>query len=122
MSLFLCCVVFSIKSGSSGLSRRREHRSAASSCGDGHFLLHDIPMLNDFAVLHFENIYGDKRFRPPAYIASVNHHQIALRDNHTYLVGEILKRRNQIGDRPRSVWDDWIVLDIVRGEVPVHNG
>src|SRR5580692_5758388 len=109
MSLFLCCVVLSIKSGSSGPSRRREHRIAAGSCGGGHFLLHDIPMLNDFAVLHFEDIDGDKRFRPPTYIAPVNHHQIALRDNHTDLVGEVLQGWNQLGDRPRSAWDDWIV-------------
>lgn len=45
-------------------------------------------MLNDFAVLHFEDIDGDKGFRTLAYIPTVDHHQIALRDNHADLVGE----------------------------------
>jgi hypothetical protein len=35
-----------------------------SSRGGGNFLLHDIPVLNDFAVLHLEDIDGDKRFGP----------------------------------------------------------
>jgi hypothetical protein len=47
-------------------------------------------MFNDFAALHSENIDGNERLRPPAYIASVNHHQIALRDYHADLVGEVL--------------------------------
>jgi hypothetical protein len=41
-----------------------------------------------FAVLHLEDIDGDKRFRPPAYIASVNHHEVALRDDNADLIGE----------------------------------
>jgi hypothetical protein len=58
--------------------------------GGGNFLLHDTPVLNDFAVLHFEDIDGDERFRSPADIPSVNHHEIPLRDDHADLVGEVV--------------------------------
>src|SRR4029077_2698389 len=87
------------------------------------FLLHDIPVFNHFTVLHSEDIDSDERFCSPAYIASVNHHEIALRDDHARLVGEVLLQgRNEIGDRFSSVRDGWIVLHIVSREVPIHNG
>src|SRR6266536_1718372 len=80
-------------------------------------------MLNDFAVLHFENIDGNQWLGPPAYIAAVNHYQITFRDDHAELVGQVLvQARNEVGDRLRTVRDDWIVLHIVRGEVPINDG
>jgi hypothetical protein len=45
-------------------------------------------VLNDFAVLTLK--ISTARLRSPAYIASVNHHEIALCDDHADLVGEVL--------------------------------
>src|SRR5580704_11456778 len=80
------------------LSRRREHRIAAGSCGAWHFLLHGIPMLNDFAVLDAEDIDGDHWLWSPTGVPSVNHDEVAIRVRHARLVGQASEGRNHLGN------------------------
>lgn len=71
-------------------------------------------MFHYLAILHAEYVDANHWFRSPANVATVNHHEIAFGDDHTWLVGEILGQfRDECLDCVRAIRNGRIVLDVM---------
>src|SRR5258708_21904644 len=97
--------------------RRAEHWQPAGGLGTGCFVLDDIPVLGEDAVLHADQVHDDPvRLAPETGEPTANHHQISIDHDQLRLVPQ---RRWQATDKceqpvaPRR--DVRAVLEVFRG-------
>src|SRR5882672_7244683 len=96
-----------------------EHRSFTLRLFFGHFILNDIPMLDQKAVLDANNICGNPIYRSTEVAKSpVNNHEVTLGDNRSRFVPQRgRKTLDELEESFSAGFNVSAVLDVVSGPI-----
>lgn len=82
-----------------------------------------VPVLDELAIPHPEQVERDERFRPEPVVDTVQGNEIAVRDHARRFVAETFRQaRDEPAQRLGSVRDERAVLAVVRRDPTVHSG